>query len=50
LLLEINETKLKSKLVDEPSSAGELFPHIYGKINKDAILKVSRFDVASWPH
>jgi uncharacterized protein (DUF952 family) len=50
LLLEIDETKLKSKLVDEPSSAGELFPYIYGKINKDAILKVSRWDVASWPH
>jgi uncharacterized protein (DUF952 family) len=48
LLLEIDETRLESKLIDEPASSGELFPHVYGKINKDAILKVSRFDPLQW--
>ena len=40
LLLHIDERKLACQLIAEPSTNGEMFPHIYGKINKSAIVKV----------
>lgn len=41
LVLQINEDRLKSKLIFEPSTGGELFPHVYGPINVNAVMKVS---------
>lgn len=38
LLLKIEPEKLTSKLVREPSTGGEIYPHIYGVINKEAIV------------
>lgn len=40
LILELETDKLTSKLVNEPSTNDEIYPHIYGKINKDAIVKI----------
>ncbi|MBS1797578.1 MAG: DUF952 domain-containing protein [Acidobacteria bacterium] len=40
LILEINPHRLTSPLVAEPSTAREIYPHIYGKINKSAIVGV----------
>lgn len=40
LILEINPHLLTSKLVAEPSTNREIYPHIYGKINKSAIVNV----------
>jgi uncharacterized protein (DUF952 family) len=40
LILTINSEKLTSELVNEPSTANEIYPHIYGKINKDAIIGI----------
>lgn len=40
LVLEIDSNKLTSKLINEPSTNGEIYPHIYGKINRDAIMSV----------
>jgi len=37
-ILEIDPAKLKSKLVVEPSTNGEKFPHVYGAINRDAVV------------
>jgi uncharacterized protein (DUF952 family) len=37
-LLTIDSTLLTSKLVVEASRSGELFPHIYGMLNKSAIV------------
>jgi uncharacterized protein (DUF952 family) len=37
LIMEINTEKLTSKLVNEPSTGGEIYPHIYGRINTEAI-------------
>jgi uncharacterized protein (DUF952 family) len=37
-LLEIDPAKLSSKLVVEPSTGGENYPHIYGPINRSAIV------------
>ena len=46
LLLRIDEQKLASELIYEPSTNRELYPHIYGKLNKDAIIEVVEdFDV-----
>ena len=40
LILEIEPEKLTSKLVNEPSTNNEIYPHIYGKINRDAIVDI----------
>lgn len=40
LILHINPHFLTSPLVAEPSTAGEIYPHIYGKINKSAIVEI----------
>jgi len=42
VILEIDATLLDSKLVVEPSTGGENYPHIYGPINKDAIVGTER--------
>lgn len=40
LILTIEPEKLASKLVSEPSTNDEIYPHIYGKINRDAIIEI----------
>lgn len=40
LLLHINPHLLESKLIAEPSTKGEVYPHIYGQINKTAVVDV----------
>ncbi len=40
LILEIEPEKLTAKLVNEPSTGGEIYPHIYGAINTDAIVGI----------
>ncbi len=40
LILHIEPKMLASKLVEEPSTGGEIYPHIYGKINAEAIIKI----------
>ena len=40
LILEIETEKLQSKLVEESSTNNEIYPHIYGKINRDAIVEI----------
>jgi uncharacterized protein (DUF952 family) len=42
LILEIDEQKLEAELRFEKSTHDELFPHVYGEINKSAILNVNR--------
>lgn len=38
ILLEIDSEKLTSELVNEPSTGGEIYPHIYGPINRESIV------------
>ncbi len=40
LVLEIEPDKLTSKLVNEPSTNDEIYPHIYGKINVDSVVDI----------
>ena len=47
LLLEIEPEKLASKLVNEPSTGGEIYPHIYGKVNTDAITGIEEKELLS---
>lgn len=41
LLLTIDPARLTSELVAEPSTGGEIYPHIYGKINRDSIVEIT---------
>ena len=41
LLLHISEEALGDKLVYEPSTNQELFPHLYGPLDKNAIVEIS---------
>ena len=43
-LLAIDPELLTSPLRDEEGRPGELFPHIYGPINRDAIVEVIRLE------
>ena len=43
VLLRIDTDKLRSDLRYEPASNGELFPHIYGPLNVDAVSHVYDF-------
>jgi|SRR4051812_27378287 uncharacterized protein (DUF952 family) len=40
IILQIDPSKLTSKLVDEPSTNNEIYPHIYGRINRDAVVEI----------
>ena len=40
LILKIDTDKLKSKLVKEPSTNNEVYPHIYGRLNHNAIVAI----------
>jgi uncharacterized protein (DUF952 family) len=40
LVLCIDPSRLTSPLREEPSSAGEVFPHIHGPLNRDAVVGV----------
>lgn len=54
LILKIDTEKLLAKLVEEPSTGNEIYPHIYGRLNHNAIvaieerqLRVESVDAAS---
>jgi uncharacterized protein (DUF952 family) len=40
LIVKINTEKLLSKLVKEPSTNNEMYPHIYGRLNNSAVVSV----------
>jgi uncharacterized protein (DUF952 family) len=42
LLLYLDESKLVAELKYEVSTGDEKFPHLYGAINRDAIVKVEK--------
>lgn len=39
VVLEIDPDRLMSRVVNEPSTNSEIYPHIYGMINRDAIVR-----------
>ena len=40
LILKIDTDKLLAKLVKEPSTNNEIYPHIYGRLNHNAVVEV----------
>lgn len=40
LILKIDPALLDAGLVEEASTGGEIYPHIYGKINRGAIVDI----------
>lgn len=40
VILSINPHRLSSDLIAEASTGGEIYPHIYGKINCQAIVDI----------
>ncbi len=40
IVLEIDSERLTSKLVNERSTGGEIYPHIYGPINRNAVVSI----------
>lgn len=47
LILTIKSEMLTSELVNEPSTNNEIYPHIYGQINRDAIIEIEEKDLAT---
>jgi uncharacterized protein (DUF952 family) len=45
IVLELDTNKLSSRLVTEPSTGGEVYPHIYGPINREAIVSATERDI-----
>lgn len=43
VLLVIDPTMLAAELRNEPIEDGQMFPHLYGKLNLDAVLEVLPF-------
>src|SRR5688572_19188313 len=42
VVLTVETDRLMSRVVNEASTANEIYPHIYGPINRDAIVSTSR--------
>ena len=40
LVLELDTEALASPMKEEPSRSGEIYPHIYGPINRTAVVRV----------
>jgi uncharacterized protein (DUF952 family) len=42
LILTIDTAELTSKVIEEPSTNNEIYPHIYGGINRGAIVDIEQ--------
>lgn len=40
IALDVDTARLKAEVKREPNRSGEIYPHIYGKINLDAVTRV----------
>lgn len=47
IVLEIETDRLMSRVINEASTGREIYPHIYGPINRDAIVSVHERSVNS---
>lgn len=46
-ILTVDPARLTSRLVEEPSTNGEIYPHIYGTINCEAIIEADERVIGS---
>lgn len=42
LILHVNPYLLTSQLIAEHSTGGEIYPHVYGAINRNAIVEIEK--------
>ncbi|PKB70432.1 MAG: hypothetical protein BZY87_10730 [SAR202 cluster bacterium Io17-Chloro-G6] len=47
LVLDVDLDKLTAPLKREPSRSGEIYPHIYGKLNADAVVRERALNVSA---
>lgn len=45
VVLEIESDRLMSRMIKEPSTNNEIYPHIYGPINREAIVGVKEKEI-----
>lgn len=45
VILEIDPERLMSRMIKEPSTNNEIYPHIYGPINREAIVRVEEWEI-----
>lgn len=46
LVLHLDEAKLDAELKYEPSTNNEEFPHLFGPINRDAVIRIEAIAVS----
>jgi uncharacterized protein (DUF952 family) len=42
LMLHVDESKLTHELIFEEGQPGEMFPHLYGALNKSAVVEIEK--------
>ena len=47
VVLEIESDALMSRMIKEPSTNSDIFPHVYGPINRGAIVAVTKRNLAA---
>ncbi len=47
LILKIASNKLLARLVEEASTGGEIYPHIYGRLNHSAVVEVEKRNLSA---
>ena len=40
IVLDVDTDRLTAEVKREPSRSGEIYPHIYGRINRDAVVRM----------
>jgi uncharacterized protein (DUF952 family) len=45
-ILTIDTEELTSKMIEEPSTNNEIYPHVYGAINRGAVVGIEDVSVA----
>lgn len=45
IVLEIETDRLMSRVLNEPSTGNDIYPHIYGPVNRDAIVSVKKRNI-----
>ena len=49
-VLDVDTDRLRAEVKREPSRSGEIYPHIYGKINLEAVVRVRDLEPDSDSH
>ena len=47
LVLDVDLDKLTASIKNEPSRSGEIYPHIYGLLNADAVVRERALNVGA---